>query len=355
MKKIVALLLAALMIAAMAMTVMAQDAAPAGDIDIESIEPVTLIATSTRGEQLEGAYIAFLDRVKERSGGRIDYEFYGAGSLVAANETVDALLDGRCDMAMINIANFDSLFPMSANVVSLPFMGMTKEGCDVFGEVTGKYPQILEKEIEGNGLHLISYNMTPAINLCVKSDVPPVSPSDISGKKIIGMSATMLKVIEACGGAPLQVAFPDCYSSLQGGVADGIFQNEGAIVSTGLHEVAPQVVIFQENGGLYFDVAFHCMSKDFWESLSPAAQQIITEEAAALHTEETALRFTDMDRFDGAVKDAGCTVTVLSEEETQAWKELAQPVIDAKVEEITSRDGCDIFKEAYEYAQSVMK
>ena len=354
MKKLVALLLAALMIASLAVTVMAGDA-PAGDIDIDSIEPITLIATSTRGEQIEGAYIAFLDRVKERSGGKIDYEFYGAGSLVAANETVDALLDGRCDMAMLNIANFDSLFPMTANVVSLPFMGMTKEGCDVFGEVMEKYPEILEKEIAGNGLHLISYNMTPAINMCVKADAPCVAPADISGKKIIGMSATMLKVIEACGAAPLQVAFPDCYQSLQGGVVDGIFQNEGAIVSTGLHEVAPQVVVFQENGGLYFDVAMHCVSEEFWNKLSPAAQQIITEEAAALHTEETVLRFTDMDRFDGAVKEAGCTVTVLTDEQVQAWKELAQPVIDAKIDEITSRDGCGVFKEAYEYALSIMK
>lgn len=353
MKKLVALLLAALMIAAMAMTVMAE--APADEIDIDSIEPVTLIATSTRGEQIEGAYIAFLERVKERSGGKIDYEFYGAGSLVAANETVDALLDGRCDMAMVNIANFDSLFPMTANVVSLPFMGMTKDGCDVFGEVMEKYPEILEKEIAGNGLHLISYNMTPAINLCVKADAPVLAPADISGKKIIGMSATMLKIIESCGAAPLQVAFPDCYQSLQGGVADGIFQNEGAIVSTGLHEVAPQVVIFQENGGLYFDVAFHAVSEDFWNRLSPAAQQIFTEEAAALHTEETALRFTDMDRFDNAVKEAGCTVTVLSDEEVAAWKELAQPVIDAKIDEISGREGCGMFKEAYEYALSIMK
>ena len=138
-------------------------------------------------------------------------------------------------------------------------------------------------------------------------------------------------------------------------VRNGIFQNEGAIVSTGLHEVAPQVVIFQENGGLYFDVAFHCVSEDFWNRLSPAAQQIFTEEAAALHEEETALRFTDMDRFDNAVKEAGCTVTVLSDEEVAAWKELAQPVIDAKIDEISGREGCEVFKEAYEYALSVMK
>ena len=57
------------MVASLAMTVMAGDA-PAGDIDIDSIEPITLIATSTREEQIEGAYIAFLDRVKERSGGK---------------------------------------------------------------------------------------------------------------------------------------------------------------------------------------------------------------------------------------------------------------------------------------------
>ena len=48
-------------------------------------------------------------------------------------------------------------------------------------------------------------------------------------------------------------------------------------------------------------------------------------------------------------------MTVLSDEQVAAWKELAQPVIDAKVEEITSRDGCGIFKEAYEYALSIMK
>ena len=354
MKKLVALLLSAIMVLAMAMSVFAEE--PAEDIDIDSIEPITIIAVSTRGEQIEGAYIDFLERVKERSGGKIDYEFYGSGSLVSATETVDALLDGRCDIANINVANFESLFPISSNVVSLPFMGMTKEGCEVFGEVVEKYPEIIEQEYTNNGLHLLSYNMTPAVNLHLNSDTLVTSPADIAGKKIIGMSATMLKVIEACGAAPLQVAFADAYQSLQGGVADGIFQNGGPVVNNGLYEVATQSVIFKENGGIYFDLSVHCMSEDFWNSLSPAAQQIISEEAATLHTEEQINRFSDMDKFDEVVgASESNTINVLTDEQVEAWKEVAQPVIDEKIEEISALPGCENFKEMYEYALSIMK
>ena len=256
---------------------------------------------------------------------------------------------------MINVANFDSLFPMIANVVSIPFEGMTREGCEVFGEVMEKYPEIIEKEIEGNGLHLLSYNMTPAINLYLNSDTPVTSPADIAGKKIIGPSALMLKVIEACGAAPLQVAYPDLFQSMQGGVADGLFQNEGVIVSNGIYDVANQNVLFQEDGGIYFDIAIHCVSAEFWNSLSPAAQQIITEEAAVLHTEEQINRFSDMDRFKDVVGATDNMFTILTPEQIETWKEAAKDVIDEKIEEITSLEGCEIFREAYEYGLSIMK
>jgi len=353
MKKLLTLVLAAVMVLTMALTVMAE--APA-EIDIDSIEPITIIANSTRGEQIEGAYIAFLERLKEKSGGKIDYEFYGSGSLVSAPESVDGLLDGRCDIANLNIANFESLFPITSNVVSIPFMGMTTEGAEVFGEVMAKYPEVLEKEVAGNGLHLISYNMTPAVNLQINSDAPVITPEEIAGKKIIGMSAMMMKIIEALGAAPLQVAFADAYQSLQGGVADGIFQNGGAIVNTGLYEVANQSTIFQEHGGIYFDVSMHCCSQAFWDSLSPAAQELITQEAIAFHEEEQANRFADMDKFDEVVGNSDKnTITILTAEQVDVWREAAQPVIDAKIEEICAMPGCENFKEMYEYALSIMK
>ncbi|MCF0228210.1 MAG: TRAP transporter substrate-binding protein DctP [Parasporobacterium sp.] len=357
MKKVVTLLLAAVMVLGMAFTAFAEEGvAAAGEVDIDSIEPITIIATSTRGEQIETAYIAFLERVKERSGGKIDYEFYGSGSLVSAQETVDALLDGRCDIANINIANFENLFPMTANVVSIPFMGMTRAGAEVFGEVCDKFPSLLEKEITGNGLHLLSYNMTPAVNLHINASGEVRTPADIAGKKIIGMSAMMLKIIEAYGAAPLQVAFPDCYQSLQGGVADGIFQNGGPVATMGLYEVAKQSVIFQENGGIYFDVSIHCVSEDFWNSLSPAAQLILTEEGMTLHKEEQEVRFGDMDLFDKVVGESpDNTIVTLTPEEVAVWKEAAQPVIDAKIEEIAAMPNCEEFKDAYEYALSIMK
>lgn len=331
-----------------------QEGAASGDVNWDDIEPIELIVSSTKTEAADAALVAFTDRITERTQGKVTFSFFWGGSLVKANEVVDALQVGTCDMAQVNYSNFENLFPMNCNVLAVPFMGMTTETTEVYEQLLAAHPE-LQAELDNNGVHLCGYSMTAPYNLYINSSTEIKAPEDLSGKKVICLQMNVMEFLTSINCAPVQAAFSDFFTSIQGGVADGIITHGGPINQQGITDEINQEIIFGENSGLYVETVAYCMSKSKWESLPAEVQQVFEEEAAGLHADDQEVMNNHNAIQKKAAEDAGHRYWEMTEEELQPWKDAMAPFIQAKLDEIAALPGCESFMEIYEDALSMIE
>ncbi len=331
-----------------------QAQAPAGDVNWDEIEPIELIVSSTKTEAADAALVAFADRITERTQGKVTFSFFWGGSLVKANEVVDALQVGTCDMAQVNFSNFENLFPMNCNVLAVPFMGMNTNTTEVYEQLLAKYPE-LQAELDNNGVHLCSYSMTAPYNLYINSDAEIKTPEDLSGKKVICLQMNVMEFLTSVNCAPVQAGFADFFTSIQGGVADGIITHGGPVNQQGITDEINQEIIFGENSGLYVETVAYCMSKDKWESLPAEVQQVFEEEGVGLHADDQAVMNNHNVKQKEAAEAAGHRYWEMTEEEMKPWKDAMEPFIQSKLDEIGALPGCEKFQEIYEDALSMIE
>ncbi|MCI8538452.1 MAG: TRAP transporter substrate-binding protein DctP [Oscillospiraceae bacterium] len=328
-------------------------AAPVDGDALAGLEPRELIVASVRGEGPDEALIAYTDRITERTGGKITFSFFFGGSLAKANEAVDALQNGVCDIMMVNVSNFENLFPLNATVLAVPFMGMNTQTTEVYPELAAKYPE-LSQEFEAQNLKLLSYSMTAPYNLGISSDKEIRVPSDLAGTKVICLQENIMNFLSAQNAAPVQVGFADFYTSIQGGVAQGIIQNGGPINTQGIYDLLNQYLIFGEDGGLYMELVTYCMNNDVWNSLPDAVKTIFEEEAVEFHTHDQRVLNENIRILEENAAAQSSRYWEMTEEEMAPWKEAMAPFIQEKIDEISAKPGCSNFHAIYDDALAMI-
>lgn len=335
----------------------AEDKAPgeaAGDVNWEEIEARELIVNSTKNETADAGLIAYCDRITERTNGKITFSFFWGGSLAKANEAVDALQAGTCDMMQINVSNFENLFPLNSTVLAVPMMGMSMDTTEIYPELAAKYPE-LNAEFEAQNLHLFSYTMTAPYNLYIKADKDITVPEDLSGKKLICLQENIMNFLSASNCAPVQAGYADFFTSIQGGVADGIITHAGPVIQQGITDQINQELIFGEGSGMYMELVAYCMSNDVWNSLPEAVQQIFVEEAEEFHKQDQQVNNGMCTAQKEAAEAAGHRYWVMTEEDMAPWKEAMEPYIQEKIDAVSKLSGCENFQKIYEDALEMIE
>lgn len=328
--------------------------ATAEDVNWDEIEARELIVNSTKNETADAALIAYCDRITERTNGKITFSFFWGGSLAKANEAVDALQAGTCDMMQINVSNFENLFPLNSTVLAVPMMGMSMDTTEVYPELAAKHPE-LGAEFEAQNLHMFSYTMTAPYNLYINSDKDITVPDDLSGKKLICLQQNIMNFLSDKNCAPVQAGYADFFTSIQGGVADGIITHAGPVIQQGITDQINQELIFGEGSGMYMELVAYCMGNDVWNSLPEAVQQVFVEEAEEFHKQDQQVNNGMCTAQKEAAEAAGHRYWVMTEEEIEPWKEAMEPYIQNKIDEISALPGCENFQEIYEDALSMIE
>jgi TRAP-type C4-dicarboxylate transport system substrate-binding protein len=105
--------------------------ADAGDIYeliVQNHDP----AASTCGQYIE----AWGAAIEDASGGRIQFKYYHGGSLVGADDSVNAVLSDKADICWSAASIYSGQFPIS-EFIQLPLSGITcaRMGCDVMQDM----------------------------------------------------------------------------------------------------------------------------------------------------------------------------------------------------------------------------
>jgi tripartite ATP-independent transporter DctP family solute receptor len=159
------------------------------------------------------------------------------------------------------------------------------------------FKPIQEKAEKSTGIKIVNINGDTAPRGLSTRDRPVVKAEDFKGLKVrTAASPTVLRAMQALGALPQQIAFSELYMALKTGVVDA--QENGAIVvaSSSLYEVQK----YYTKTDYIRDIETFYMAADKWNKLSAADKDLIlksSEVAGNLETALTQKQLTDVYDF----------------------------------------------------------
>ncbi len=216
----------------------------------------------------------FADEITEKLAGKIDVRFYDSAALFRDKEVIAALGRDKVEMAVPGTWQIDRYEP-NAGIFLLPFFyGQPAElnhrlMDDGLGtELNRRIEQSLQAKVLGRWIdlgHAHLYGVTREIR----------SHEDIAGMRIrvAGGVANAMR-IEAMGGLPRVIAWPDLPARMAQGMVDGVLTTHETVASARLWEAG---IRFAFEDREYFPQYVPLINARFWQRLSPAMRAIIAD------------------------------------------------------------------------------
>jgi TRAP-type C4-dicarboxylate transport system substrate-binding protein len=283
------------------------------------------------------------DKIEKDSGGRIKIERYPAMQLGGKPpELYDQAKDGVADIVWTVAGYTPGRFPR-AEVFELPFMMTNAEAvsraywdmmASTMQDQDFKETKILGAWVHGPGL--------------IHSKTPVKTPEDLKGMKIRGGSRVVNILLDKLGATPVGLPVTAVPEALSKGVIDGTTIPWEVTGSLKVPELVHNHTEF--TGRALYTISFVlAMNKAKYDSLPDDLKKVIDDNSGAELSANAGriMQESDTPARDAAIK-AGNNVITLSEEETAKWREIAQPVYDEWVADVTSKgiDGAALLKEA---------
>jgi TRAP-type C4-dicarboxylate transport system substrate-binding protein len=155
---------------------------------------------------------------------------------------------------------------------------------------------------------------------------PVKALEDLAGLKIRA-TGTSANLVKALGGVPVALAMPEAYQALEKGVVDGSIYPRESNLGWKLGEVVNYATDLSSVG--YTTAFFLVMNQDRWQALPADLRQIIAKvnlEWADRHGQ--AWDEADAKGLEFFLAQGGREVLTPSPQETEAWRQAAQPVLE---------------------------
>ncbi len=258
--------------------------------------------------------------VSEATDGQVEITSYPGGTLLAAPDTYNGVVDGVADIGLSCFAYTRGRFPV-LEAFELP--GITYNNSKVASMVAWEGIKELNPE-EVQDTKLMMVIATGPGDLFTKDPISTLE--DMQGVEIraTGLSA---KTIEMLGGIPVGMAQSETYEALQKGIVKGNLSPIEVLKGWNHAEVTKYLT---RTPFLYNTLFFVTMNLDSWNEIPEDLQGKILEATEKFYA-EVGIGLWDMQNeaaLEWAVDEQGIEVIELSDEEKALWIEKVLPVQD---------------------------
>jgi TRAP-type transport system periplasmic protein len=251
--------------------------------------------------------------------GRITVNLFPSMQLGGEKEALEQVQLGALEMARVSVGVVGPILD-DFNAFNLPYLFRSvKQMNDV---VDGEIGTELLDKLAPAGLVGLGYMDGGSRSFFVKGK-PINKPDDLQGMKIRVMQNPMfVEMVEAMGGAGVQISYNELYTSLQTGVVDGAENNPPSYETERFFELAT-----------YFTLDEHLIvpeifvfSKKVWDTLDEVDQQLIRKASALAVVKQRELWAAKETASLDALRAAG--VTIIDNVDKQPFIDATQPLRD---------------------------
>jgi len=320
--------------AALLMAGCSSSAAPAGANagagGIADMEPIELIVSNIHAETSTAGMLLndWMEAVKEGSGGKVTFDYYGGGTLHPATEAISAIESGLTQVTFVSTGYWPDQLPVAQwddkvfqeAVRKFGYPAVNTAGIPAQLAHYGEGSAVAEEFAKHKMIPLLPMTSGPAVLHCAE---PFDSPEDLKGRQVRVPNDVSKGENEALGMTGVFIPPNEQYEALQRGVIDCAVNAPTTVLGGGLLEVA-KYSAFTENApssGSMFVIA-----KDTWESFPQPVKELMTKagnEALVKFTQNTldvyAKYITETEAAGGEI-----VATDALDEKLRAWHD-AQP------------------------------
>lgn len=242
--------------------------APAAPVEKKVIKVSTKFVDD---EQTAISLKKVVEAVNQRSNGSLELQLFTGGILPIGKDGMEQVVQGS-DWILVDGVNFLGDYVPDYNAVTGPFL--YKNFDEYFAMMQTPLVQNLNKQAEEKGIKVLSLDWVFGFrSMMTKKAIK--TPDDMKGLNIrVPTSQLYTYTIEAMGGNPIAMPYPDTYAALQQGVIDGV---EGSIMTyygTKQYENVKEYSITNHLLG----VSAVVISPKLWDALTEEQRTIISEE-----------------------------------------------------------------------------
>ncbi len=275
--------------------------------------------TSPRHRSVE----LFKKLVEERTDGHVKVEIFPAGQLGNETEMTEAVSMGTLQA----VRGGELEYLPQITMLSLPMLCDTLEEARTLCYSDFVADMLSSVESEHN-MKVLAVGDDSGFRQITNSVRPITKPEDMKGLKM----RTVLEVIDmsmkAFGASTVSVPFTDLYMALKTGVADGQENPVALIDSSKFYEVQKYCSIID----YMFCAEVMYVNLDWWNSLPAEYQTTLSECAREMMDENSRITDEENEQYIENIKNNGCEVTVLTPEQRDAFRPLAENVWKEYVE-----------------------
>lgn len=213
-----------------------------------------------------------VEAVNERSNGSLELKLFTGGILPIGKDGMEQVVSGA-DWILVDGVNFLGDYVPDYNAVTGPFLYTTFD--EYFAMTKTPLVQDLNKKLEEeHGTKVLSLDWVFGFR-SMMTKKPIKSPEDMKGLNIrVPTSQLYTYTIEAMGGNPVSMPYPDTYAAIQQGVIDGV---EGSIMTYYGTQQYENVKEYSLTNHL-LGVSAVVLSTKLWDELTEEQRTIISEE-----------------------------------------------------------------------------
>ena len=275
-------------------------------------------------------FIPWAKDLEEACGGKVKIIHHTAGSLLSAEDALDGMLEGICDIAEVCTEETPGRFPLMG-IIQLPFLCSDTEVAGIAThELFEKYAFDTEykdaKFMISTPLHPAQFHSNKEVRVL----------EDFEGMKLRCPGRIEAMVADAFGYTAVELTTGDIFSALDTGLVDATFFTYSGALAFGVIDVAQYLTECNAFMGV-FNIS---MNKQVYERLPDDIKKIFDEFSSAecsrkyganhKAAEQAYIKSTQM----GRQRRGYGPEYILPTEERERWKAAALTVHDTWVEEM---------------------
>jgi tripartite ATP-independent transporter DctP family solute receptor len=272
--------------------------------------------------------------VAEKSNGTIDLELFPNSTLGKKNDLIDQMLLGE---NIITVADGAFLADYGVKDFGFFYAPYAFNDWDQLWKVLDSdwYSDLKDQLATAGGIRVVSSNWIYGAR-DILSTKKVVLPSDLKGLKLrVSSNDLSIKSFESLGATPVGMDMSDVYQAMSGKTIDAVENPITSLYNRSFQEVGKYLVKDEH----ILATSMWICGDSFYQTLSDDQKKWLNEAADEAGLYNNALYDQATADAEQGMKDAGVTITELTDDQKQQWIDAAQPFFQKASSELGWSEG----------------